>query len=248
MPLTEKGGPVRHDKSVRYISSKEQRCVTEDQARHVHEKVEMDKVINVETMKQEINDDKMTRNRLNEENTTETNPYQMVILNKVYKDDIKMEQMIHWSVLSDLIKYIDRSLDMTPSLTVKPLDYRQHKRLYHSLKTVKGLTVDIEFEGGRLKDEYFDRYGCIYREITQATRFDESTDLSTTYLGRIDMTRDMIIEGGEKFPISGQGHTSGKLLDNTECSIPLDTGSSKSYMSKSYYIQCKSLHALSKFA
>ena len=34
--------------------------------------------------------------------------------------------MIHWSTCSDLIKYIDRSLDMTPSLTVKPLDYRQH--------------------------------------------------------------------------------------------------------------------------
>ena len=90
-------------------------------------------------MIQEIEDDKMTRNRLNEEDTTETNPYQMVILNKVYKDDIKTEQMIHWSILSDLIKYIDGSLDMAPSFTVKPLDYRQHKRLYHSLKTDKSL-------------------------------------------------------------------------------------------------------------
>ena len=67
----------------------------------------MDKVINVETMKQEIEDDKMTRNRLNEEDTNETNPYQMVILNKVYKDDIKTEQMIQWSILSVLMKYID---------------------------------------------------------------------------------------------------------------------------------------------
>ena len=107
--MTQKGGPLRHDKSVRYIPDKEQRCLTEDQARHVYTKVEMDKVRNVETMKQEIEDDKMTRNRLNEENTTETNTYQMVILNKVYKDDIKTEQMIHCSILSDLIKYIDRN-------------------------------------------------------------------------------------------------------------------------------------------
>ena len=28
----------------------------------------------------------------------------------------------------------------------------------------------------------------------------------------------------------------------------LDTGASKSYMSKSYYMKCKSLHALPKFA
>ena len=58
-------------------------------------------------MKQEIEDDKMTRNKLNEEDTTEANPYQMVMLNKVYKDDIKTEQMLHWSILSDLIKYIE---------------------------------------------------------------------------------------------------------------------------------------------
>ena len=57
MPLTKKGGPVRHDKSVRYIPDKEQRCLTEDQARHVYKKVETDKVINVETMKQEIEDE-----------------------------------------------------------------------------------------------------------------------------------------------------------------------------------------------
>ena len=73
-------------------------------------------------------------------------------------------------------------------------------------------------------------------------------DLSTTYLGRIDMTRDMIIKVEEKFPISGQGYTSGKLLDNTECSILLDTGGSKCCMSESYYMQCKSLNALPKFA
>ena len=87
----------------------------------------MDNVINVETIKQEIEDDKITRNRLNEEDTTETNPYQMVILNMVYKDDIKTEQMIHWAILSDLVKYIDESSDTAPSSTVKPLDYRQHK-------------------------------------------------------------------------------------------------------------------------
>ena len=40
----------------------------------------------------------------------------------------------------------------------------------------------------------------------------------------------------------------GKLLDGTECQILLDMGASKSFMSKSYYICCKSLHSLPKFA
>ena len=39
-----------------------------------------------------------------------------------------------------------------------------------------------------------------------------------------------------------------KLLDKTECQILLDTGATKSFMSKSYYMQCKSLHSLPKFA
>ena len=40
----------------------------------------------------------------------------------------------------------------------------------------------------------------------------------------------------------------GKLLDGTACQILLDTGTTKSYMSKSYYLRCKCLHALPKFA
>ena len=50
------------------------------------------------------------------------------------------------------------------------------------------------------RDEYFDKYDGIYAEISQATRFDESTDLSTTYLGNMDMTRDKTIKAEEKLP------------------------------------------------
>ena len=49
------------------------------------------------------------------------------------------------------------------------------------------------------------------------------------------MTRDQVIKAEEKFPISGQGYTHGKLLNNTEFTILTDTGASKSCMSKSYY-------------
>ena len=52
----------------------------------------------------------------------------------------------------------------------------------------------------------------------------------------------------EKFLITEQGYTVGKLLDGTECQLLLDTGASKSFMSKSHYLHCKSLHSLPKFA
>ena len=41
---------------------------------------------------------------------------------------------------------------MAPSLTVKQLDSRQHKKLYNILKTDNDLTVEIEFEGDRLNE------------------------------------------------------------------------------------------------
>ena len=88
------------------------------------------------------------------------------------------------------------------------------------------------FESDKVKEEYFDKYDGIYAEIPQATKY----NISTTYLRKMDMTRDHIIKAEEKFPISGQGNKHSKLLDNTECSILIDTGASKSYMSKSYYM------------
>ena len=46
--------------------------------------------------------------------------------------------------------------------------------------------------------------------------FDENSDLNTTYLGRIDMTRASKFKAEEKFPISEQGYMVGKLLDGME--------------------------------
>ena len=69
-----------------------------------------------------------------------------------------------------------------------------------------------------------------------------------TYLGHTEMTRDTRIKAEERFSITGQGFASGKLLDGMECQNLLDTGATKSYMSKSYYLQCKTLHALPKFS
>ena len=68
-----------------------------------------------------------------------------------------------------------------------------------------------------------------------------------TYLGGSSMVRDHKIVAEERFPMSEQGYTAGKLLDSVECQILLDTGESKSFMSQSNYLCCKLLHLLPKF-
>ena len=96
-------------------------------------------------------------------------------------------------------------------------------------------------------EEYLDRYEGVKPEISNTTRFDENSDLSTTYLGKIDMTQNGNLTVEEKFTTTEQGYTVGKLLDGTECQILLDTGASESFMSKSHYLCCKSFHSLPKF-
>ena len=106
--------------------------------------------------------------------------------------------------------------------------------------------VDIDFGNSpeKLKSKYLDVYEGVHAEIVSTSQFDENSDLSTTYLGQVNMTRDTEARAEERFPITAQGYTRGELLDGTDCKILIDTGASKSYMSKLYFLRCKSLYAL----
>ena len=52
-------------------------------------------------------------------------------------------------------------------------------------------------------------YEGVKVEMVYANKFNENSDLSTTYLGQIKMMRDTKIKVEERFPITGQGFTSG---------------------------------------
>ena len=79
-------------------------------------------------------------------------------------------------------------------------------------------------------------YEGVYAEVISTDRFDEDTYLSTTYLEQVNLSQDSEVKAEESFPITARGYTRGELLDGTDCEILIDTGASKSYMSKSYYM------------
>ena len=70
----------------------------------------------------------------------------------------------------------------TPKLTIRPLEEKKHRRLFNTLEIQEGQMLEMIFEENKVKEAYFDRYEGIQSEISQVTRFDESTDLSMTYL------------------------------------------------------------------
>ena len=108
--------------------------------------------------------------------------------------------------------------------------------------------MDFGDNPNMLKTNYLDMYEGVHTYMVYSNRFDENSYLSTTYFRRTGMTRKTKVKAEEKFPISVQGFTVGKLLDDTVFQILLYTGASKSYMSKSFHLKCKTLHALPKFA
>ena len=98
-----------------------------------------------------------------------------------------------------------------------------------------------------MKSDFLDVYESVYAELISTDRFHEDKDLSMTYLGQINMAKDTEVRAEESFPITARGSTTGELLDGTDCEILIDTGTSNSYISKSYFMWCKSLHAMPKF-
>ena len=157
----------------------------------------------------------MTEIRPNGENE---NLYQMVVLNNVYKDENKAAQLENRSILSDNIRYVqyDERSETTLNLDIKTLDYQQHKRLYHSLKGEESQMLDVDFGSNpeTVRSNYLDMYNGVHADVVYTNRFDESSDLSKTYLDKTTMTMENKMKAEEKFPISGQGHTLGKMLDN----------------------------------
>ena len=144
--------------------------------------------------------------------------------------------MINWSIFSDKLRYVDSSINDTSKLTIRPLEENKHRQLFNALEMHENQIPDMIFEENKVKETYFDKYEGIQSEISQVTRFDENTDLSTTYLGKRSQTRKSVIRAEKSFPISGQGYTVGKLADKTNCNILIDTGASQSYMSKTFYM------------
>ena len=97
--------------------------------------------------------------------------------------------------------------------------------------------LDFGIAPQKLLEEYMDIYEGIHSDIVSSNTFDEHSDISTTYIGRIGNkgSQDKM-KAEESLPILESGYTLGRLLDATKCQLLLDTGASKSFMSKSFYM------------
>ena len=170
----------------------------DDQARHIYKKVESESVVNVYTIKQEIEADKLGSDNIDED---EVNPYQEIITNKVEKENIITSQMEQWSILSNVANYVqyDRHHSIFYDLDIKTTGQKSPKKIYDKLKEEDRQILELYFYNTpeKLRGDYLDMYKGILSEVISTTRFDENSNLSMTYLDRIDITRASKIKAEE---------------------------------------------------
>ena len=84
------------------------------------------------------------------------------------------------------------------------MNYRHERDLYKELQEKELVSADVNFGGSpeKLKAEYLDVYERVYAEVISTDRFDQDMDLSTTYLGQVDMTRSTEVKADDRFPIT----------------------------------------------
>ena len=151
------------------------------------------------------------------------------------KKTINTHDMQNWSILSNNISYT-----MHPNTTtsnIKLNTYNDHKvnKIPNSMKEkVAPINTNL---GNIASEEYMDSYNGIKCELKCSIHFNESTDIATTYLGLENMTLDDTFNLKESFPFYANSHILANFQTGGVMDILLDSGASKSYMSKSFYLR-----------
>ena len=130
--------------------------------------------------------------------------YQKAILTENDKKK-RPTQIKEWYILSDHVKYVmSDGSEAFHKLNIDQMNYRHERDLYKELQEKELLSADVNFGGSpeKLKAEYLDVYEGVYAEVISTDRFDEDTDLSTIYLGQVDMTRSTEVKAEDNFPIT----------------------------------------------
>ena len=84
-------------------------------------------------------------------------------------------------------------------------------------------------------------------ELNINRSYGDLLDVSTTYLGTDLIRKTDVFNAQPSFPITLDCHTNGELPEGGKMDILLDTGASKSYMSKAFYMCHVHLHHFPKF-
>ena len=154
-----------------------------------------------------------------------------------------LSQVSLWSILSDRPSY---TIHPQPSGLARSgcMDFSIDRLNRQSPLSEKELQLTFE---GIESSEYLTNQPDTVAELNINRSYDDLLDVSTTYLGPDLIQSNHVFNAEPSFPITLDCHTDGELLGGGKLDILLDTGASKSYMSKAFYMRHPHLHKFPKF-
>ena len=101
--------------------------LTREQTKYIYGKVEASEMINSNTIEQEIEQERQLSKI--DDTSRETNPYQELIVNNAEKIEPLTTQMEQWSILSNVLNYVQHSRfhSMKHTLDIKAVNKHKHK-------------------------------------------------------------------------------------------------------------------------
>ena len=116
-----------------------------------------------------------------------------------------MTQMEQWLILSSVLNYVqhDQYHIVNHTLNLKAVNKYMNK------SEMKEEREPVELDFGSMPpilcEEYLDVYEGVQSQIVNTTRFNENSNLSMTYLGRLDKARNGKMRAEESFQSQNMG-------------------------------------------
>ena len=169
------------------------------------------------------------------------------ILDNSVGKETNLQYMDQWSIFTEKLRY------PAPGKTAPGYDIQGQgcmdflpDRLNRVSQAKEVSMAPLEFQH-ILASEYMDRYEGITSELNVNMEYDDAVDVTTTYLGQESIRITDTFYPEQAFPIYPNCHTEGQFVGGGMIDILLDTGASKSYMSKAFYMRHTHLHKYPKF-
>ena len=110
------------------------------------------------------------------------------------------------------------------------------------------LQEDEQLISGDSSNQWDERFGEVTCSLHYSHKFDDTNDVSTTYLGRC-MAKDepRTFPVNNHIPFDGRGMSKAYLSNGTPMKLSFDSGASRSYLSKRFYGSNPVLYDMPKF-
>ena len=128
-------------------------------------------------------------NRIDDTNG-KTNPYQELIINIAERVGTLMTQMEQWSILSNILNYVQHDKYYISNHTLDIKTVIKHKDKLDTRKEEESIKLDFDDAPLKLCEEYLSMYDGIQTEIVNTSRFRRKLRLKYHIFGQVRQSKE----------------------------------------------------------